>query len=332
MPSQYYKLRGVEGLNGGHLTDAGQEEQGSMTSRTRGMSLADSFNQHILGNRFQDLNRGTGVYENVPVGSQVMSDDVGRFRSFDSPIPDPGLYGPNQHSSWDTAAFSEGLPQNQWIMHQVHEPIAEEPEEDWVDIMHEDPEALEHTEEYPPEARRRPRPPRSKNAPLERRETFPLRHRTGPTTAEEPMPPHLRLQPRQPFVRPLSGVDHDALGVIYEDIKHWRLKLKNVNAAIADAQRESYNDIADGARTKGWLLVGRGLRHIPNIQLIEGRAKEDIRWDELQNQGDFTRSLAFWAVVIMIAILLGFGCKCLLEFFLVSFSPSGSLSQFSSSQ
>ena len=113
MPSQYYKLRGVEGLNGGHLTDA---EQASVSTRRRGLSLADSFNQRIVGSRFQEVNRNTTVYENVPLGSQMMVDGTGQLRPFDSLLPIPGPYGPNQHSSWDTAAFSEGLPQNQWIM------------------------------------------------------------------------------------------------------------------------------------------------------------------------------------------------------------------------
>ena len=126
---------------------------------------------------------------------------------------------------------------------------------------------------------------------------------------EEVPPPHLRLQPRQPFVRPLSGVNHDKLGEIYADINHWRWKLKVINAEIAEVQRESYNDIADGARIRGWLMVGRGLHFIPGIQLIEGRAKEDIRWDELQNEGSKTRTTTFWLVIGVIAILLGVGSE-----------------------
>ena len=118
-------------------------------------------------------------------------------------------------------------------------------------------------------------------------------------------------------MRPLSGVDHDALGVIYSDINHWRWKLKVINTEIAEVQRECYNDIADGARIKGWLMVGRGLRYLPGIQLIEGRAKEDIRWDELQYEGDWTRSMMWWLAVIMIGFMLGVGrasvlsCRCL---------------------
>ncbi len=87
----------------------------------------------------------------------------------------------------------------------------------------------------------------------------------------------------------------------------WRARLKDVNLEIADVQRECYNDIADGARVRGWLLVGRGLRFVPGVALIEGRAKEDIRWDELQNEGTLVRSLAFWSVVGTVGLLLGIG-------------------------
>ncbi len=59
---------------------------------------------------------------------------------------------------------------------------------------------------------------------------------------------------------------------------------------------------------KGWLLTGRGLRFLPGIQLIEGRAKEDVRWDVLQmGGGDAMNKVAFWTVVVVIAasLLLG---------------------------
>ena len=52
-------------------------------------------------------------------------------------------------------------------------------------------------------------------------------------------------------------------------------------------------------------MVGKGLRHIPGLQLIEGRAKEDIRWDELQNEGGFLRGLSLWTIIVMVVVLLG---------------------------
>ena len=202
------------------------------------------------------------------------------------------------------------MPQPPWLQPQGPETIAEEPDEEWHDVAQEDPEAFQNAEEYPASTRRRQRPPRNRErmgTPLEEhRETFPLRLRAVAQPADVP-PPHLRLQPRQPFVRPLSGVNHDTLGQIYADINHWRWKLKVINTEIAEVQRESYNDIADGARIKGWLMVGRGLRYLKGVELIEGRAKEDIRWDELQTHRDWTRDALYWSSVIMIGVFLAIG-------------------------
>ena len=317
MPSQYYKLRGVEGVSGGQFTDDREEAESS--SRRRGPSLSESINQRVVGSRFQEVNRDSVAYGRLPIGSQLIVGEDGRMEPApltESPLPEAAPYGPRDaHTSWDTAAFNEDLPSHQWWTHQQGDSIREEDElaelgEDWVDIMNEAPEAFQNAEEWnvnvaPP--RRRPRPPRLKPAHQtseDRRETFPLRNR-GQEQVEEQPPPHLRIQPRGPFVRPLSGLDHDDLGRIYSDINMWRVRLKVINNEIGEIQRECYNDIADGARIKGWLMVGRGLRFIPGIQLIEGRAKEDIRWDELQNEGGTLRTLAYWIIVVTVGILLG---------------------------
>lgn len=310
MPSQYYKLRSVQGVSSGQFADAEGE------ASQAGPSLTDSFNQRVVGSRFQEVNRNSVAYGRLPIGSQVMDMNGQTVPvNSDTPVPSTSLYGPNGgHTSWDTAAFSEGLHEHHWFTHhQGPAPILEEgmEEEDWVDVLSEAPEAFEHGEEYDEETlRRHPRPPRMKTDDS-RRETFPLRNKGPSSSEQEQPPPHLRLQPRQPFVRPLSGLDHNDLGDIYGDISLWRQKLKSINAEISDVQREGYNDIAEGARIKGWLMVGRGVRFVPGIQMIEGRAKEDIRWDELQNEGGSLRVISYWTIVITTAILLGVGCKSL---------------------
>ncbi|KAI0962461.1 hypothetical protein AcV7_001301 [Taiwanofungus camphoratus] len=303
MPSQYYKLRGVQGLSGGQFADV----ESDVLPPAREPSLAESFNQRVVGSRFQEVNSSSPTIAPVPMGSQVAVNKSGHLeavRVTESPMPDPGLWGPNAHASWDTAAFNDESPYIHWLPHGSQDPILEESEEDWHDVLNEDPEAFENAEEYPEDTHRRPRPPRAKNGVDAHRETFPLRNRNVNTVEDVP-PPHLRLQPRQPFVRPLSGLDHDTLSTIYADINLWRSKLKVINAEISEVQHECYNDIADGARIKGWLMIGRGLRFIPGVQLIEGRAKEDIRWDELQNEGGPLRSVAFWIIAITTAIMLG---------------------------
>jgi len=125
------------------------------------------------------------------------------------------------------------------------------------------------------------------------------------------VPPHLRVQRAPPFVRPLTGLNHDELGSVYSEIRTWRSRLKTINEDIRLAQENGYQDIADGTRVKGWLLIGRGLRFLPGIQLIEGRAKEDVRWDILQHGGnDALSQVSFWIVVVAIAVTLLLGREC----------------------
>jgi hypothetical protein len=152
-------------------------------------------------------------------------------------------------------------------------------------------------------------------APSEHRSTFPLRDRPGAEPAEggsggpaEVVPPHLRVQRAPPFVRPLTGLNHDELGDVYTEIRTWRSRLKTINEDIRLAQEHGYQDIADGTGVKGWLLTGRGLRFLPGIQLIEGRAKEDVRWDILQEGGvDALSPITFWIVIVFIAMTLLIG-------------------------
>jgi calcium permeable stress-gated cation channel len=320
MPSQYYKLRGVEGVSGGQFTDAETDELGVRRSRRREPSLTDSINQRVVGSHFQEVNRDSTAFGRLPIGSQMMLEKNGQLgpaRMTESPLPHNAPYHPQGHTSWDTAAFNDNYMVQQWWTPQSGHSMQGTPDEgllgdEWVDVLHDDPEAFQNQEDYNVDtaSRRRPRPPRAKKVGTQddRRETFPLRHR-GTEEGDVQPPPHLRVQPRAPFVRPLSGLDHDDLGDIYKDIREWRSKLKSINDEIVNMQRESYNDIADGARIKGWLLIGRGLRHLPGIQLIEGRAKEDIRWDELQNERSRLRTVMFWALVLVVGILLGIGSK-----------------------
>jgi hypothetical protein len=165
------------------------------------------------------------------------------------------------------------------------------------------------TDQYANPSRARPRPPKAGMPPASR-ETFPMRSAgKGTATNTEEDPPHLRLQAHQPFHRPITGLDHDALGAIYADIRHWRGELKAINHEIAEVQESNFQDLAEGHNVKGWILVGKGLRFLPGVEMIEGRSKEDIRWDELQRNGGIWSDIAFWIAVGVIGMLLGVGRK-----------------------
>lgn len=308
-PSQYYKLRGLKSVDGGRFTD----------SISTPISLTESIQQRIIGTRFQEVDRDSASYNGMPSGSRVRTEDSGELQQSIS-IPDPRYYRPNHgggsslESGDGTGAGTEYLSMEASLnTHGSDDP-------DWVDLAREidfgdSPGQGSRAGPAPKGPQELPPPrPRPRNGDIststDRRETFPLRNRAkDDIPVDNVQPPHLRLQPRQPFVRPDSYLNYDDLGAVYTEINQWRSRLKLINVQIAEAQQDCYADIADGARAKGWIIIGRGLRHMHGVELIEGRAKEDVRWDTLQNETTPLDSVAFWLVVAVVIILLAAGRK-----------------------
>jgi len=320
MPSSYYKIRNVEGVSGGHFTDP--EDSQSRPGRSRELSFTDTITQRVVGSRFQEVNRDSTAYGRLPIGSPVHVNETGQFvpsRSSAAQSPIIQGFGPNYDPS-SSGTYESGHYDSFFRRSEGQSRVTSELGEDWVDVLHDPPQKFGDEPDYEspagagdpdlppfPHIKSRRRPQRPVAPPSDHRETFPLRVKRGRQTDDDPLPPHLRLQQRQPFVRPMSGLDHDDLGTVYADISNWRTRLKAINVEIADAQRDSYNDIADGARIKGWLMVGKGLRYLPGIELIDGRSKEDIRWDELQHQGSAGNRTVYWTLVAFLLVLLAAG-------------------------
>ena len=322
MPSSYYKIRSPEGVSGGHFTDP--EDSQPRQGRSRELSFTDTITQRIVGSRFQEVNRDSATYGRLPIGTPIQVSETGHFvpgPSSSSVVQTPILqgFGPNYDPSSSETHESVGHHDSFFRRSEGQSRLTSELGEDWVDVLHEPPQKFGDELDYgypddpdgdvppfpPLKPRRRPQRPIA--PPSDHRETFPLRVRRGKRSLDDVLPPHLRLQQRQPFVRPMSGLDHGDLGVVYGDISNWRTRLKAINAEIADAQRDGYNDIADGARIKGWLMVGKGIRFLPGIELIDGRSKEDIRWDELQHHGSAGNRTVYWILVAFLVVLLAAG-------------------------
>lgn len=293
-PSQYYKLRGLKNVNGGRLSD----------SVNTPISLTDSFKQQS--------ERGSASYNAMPSGSHVKTEELGEPSIS---VPDPKYYGPNHGRGSFESGGGTGTG-TEYLTVESSSDIRQSLDDDWVVLRHEidfgrpsseGPAACPAPRPQEELAPRR-QPQRPLDTSSDRRETFPLRIRPkGNIPAEDVPPPHLRLQPRQPFVRPASDLNYDNLGAVYAEINQWRSRLKLINMQIAEAQQDSYADIADGAPVKGWIIIGRGLRHMHGVELIEGRAKEDVRWDTLQNETTLLDSAAFWLVMAVVNILLAAG-------------------------
>jgi hypothetical protein len=318
MPSSYYKIRNVEGVSGGQFTDP--EDSQPRTGRSRELSFTDTITQRVVGSRFQEVNRDSTTYGRLPIGSPLQVNETGQYihppaSTIQTPTPGFGPnYDPSTPETYDSGPYDSFFRKSEGQSR-----VTSELGEDWVDVLYDPPQKFgkESDDDYhtavdpdlppfpPLKPRRRPQRPIA--PPSDHRETFPLRVKRGRQSTDDPLPPHLRLQQTQPFVRPMSGLDHEDLGTVYGDISNWRTRLKAINAEIADAQRDSYNDIADGARIKGWLMVGKGIRFLPGIELIDGRSKEDIRWDELQHQGSAGNRTVYWTLVAFLCLLLAAG-------------------------
>jgi len=290
LPSPYYKLRAAHSFTNGRFADPHP-------------SFSDSVNSRVVGSRFQEI-VGKQPHRYGPVLRQEAPED--------NTIPDDASWIPptlpgsrDRVGQYNSHAMSSDFLDDNSRLHT----LSEEGSEDWVDVAGREP-----IHEMLTEPNGRGQPPRTQarkqrhgNAREASTSTFPLRKE------EEyaPPAPHLRVQPSQPFVRPKDGVDFDLLGSAYTDIQGWRQRLKAINAEIMLVQHDCYTDIADGARIKGWLMVGRGLRHIHGVQVIEGRAKEDIRWDVLQNERTIFDTIVLWSIFFVASVLLAAGRESL---------------------
>ncbi|KAJ7058112.1 hypothetical protein C8F01DRAFT_1149575 [Mycena amicta] len=301
-PSVYYKLNRVHGISGGQFGGEGAVEAGDK------QTLTERINSRLVGSRFQEVNRNSAAFGRLPLGSHVRVDQSGELGPIDEHgylrIPDPQRYGPN------------GIGDDE-----------DKDEADWVDVFREHhPQAEDSEDNGPgpssPFRRRRasgstgpasgstgpasPGATQDESQPntATKRETFPFRRRKSSAGGEDMPPPHLRLQRAQPFVRPLDGVNFSDLGTVYTDITQWRARLKAINSEISEAQTTGYEDIAGGIRIKGWLLIGRGLRFIDGIQIIQGMAKEDVRWHVLQNERGPLDTIVLWCLLGVATLLL----------------------------
>jgi hypothetical protein len=320
LPSSYYKLRRIEGVTSPPASTIGEIPSGTEPS------LSESIRQRVVGSRFREVhNRPSAVWGRLPLGTPVRPDEKGVLHPIDTPsepIPDPTRFGPNhavqeddhqEDSEWiDLMHERDVNAENSWYASAQSGP-SERPESTAVQTPGYGQQTPRDAhilvaEPHNAAAEADQRRPLIWNYPASHRSTFPMRPARYSELEPSQVPaPHVRLQSHGPFFRPVSGLAHEELGTIYTDISHWRSKLKVINEKVAEEQTNGYGDIVDGKGVKGWIVIGRNIHFLPGVEVIEGRAKEDIRWHVLQH--DSGNVAAITAICVIVVILLAIGCQ-----------------------
>lgn len=102
--------------------------------------------------------------------------------------------------------------------------------------------------------------------------------------------------------RPTSLLLPRELAKLKADVTWTRSRLQKLNARTEAAQRKKLQSSTQGDETAvGWIIVGRGVRTLPNALEILGRSKEDIIWDNLGATGSLR---TFWYKVAGITAVL----------------------------
>ncbi|KAG8742653.1 hypothetical protein FRC10_001136 [Ceratobasidium sp. 414] len=298
-PSSYYKLRNVNGITGGRMTSSND-------------SLANRISQRIIGSRFQEVTRESVSFGRLPLGSRVRVGQAGELSAV-PPTPAANItehlgFGPNhvpleEEEGWEmTAVPSEGeftrgerRAPSSWFSGTAvgtgtgtattSGPSKGASARESVLVPKSGRKASESGDEYGRQTtsdghgRQGTGDGHGRSDDGHGRPERSIRRGSGGGRRSD------SRSHRQPVIRPVSGLDHAGLALVYDGIRAWRSQLKRLNTAIVDSQQEAFTAIAEGQHVKGWLLVGRNVRHLAGVQPIEGRAKADVRWRELQEQG-----------------------------------------------
>lgn len=127
-------------------------------------------------------------------------------------------------------------------------------------------------------------------------------HPSLPDTAAMTFAAAPRFAPR---LRTLSTVSSLELANLYTTLRYKRSELKRRNAEIAELQIVARAEIAEGrGKVAGCVLVGRRVGSLPGVEKIEGKTKEDVRWELLYQGGRRRGELRFWGWIVALAVLM----------------------------
>jgi len=109
---------------------------------------------------------------------------------------------------------------------------------------------------------------------------------------------------------PLASVPPPSAGIQAERNRHeefdaeiaaCRTEFKALNSEIEILQQDAFSGISSGQAGMGWILVGKGVDWLPHAEILEGRTKEDILWENIDRPNGEKR---YWVKVALVGFVL----------------------------
>ena len=305
-PKTFYKLRPLPAVPSTsddlipQISSIGQQREVQVDDEP---SFTEAMNSRVTGTRFLEVQRNSGLFTDLPVGSDLRIGKTGQLEPKAMPAtPDTesSLMGHGLHLSPEDptghAGGSNPLDQQISRADSIRFPT---PDQNRTSV-NQNRDAGIRDPLLPPAPPPKPHRPVAYQ-PLSTGDTFrrPNERRRGNPSFVMVSEDQQILEGHQPPIRPNSGVSPLDVGSHYQAIKRFRPLLLELNRETAALQGDIYEDMAKGEGIVGFLVVGQNLRFRDGIR-VNGASREAILWQRLQRPNG--SKLAFWTVTTIITL------------------------------
>ena len=305
-PKTFYKLRPLPAVPSTSddlipkISSIGEQEEDQADQEP---SFTEAMNSRVTGTRFLEVQRNSGMFADLPVGSDLKIGKTGQLEPKampDTPDTESSLMGhglrPTPEDPTGRLGGSNPLDQQVSRADSVRFPTPDQTRPS----VSQDRDIGFRERLLPPAPPPKPHRPVAYQ-PLSTGDTFrrPSGRRPGNPSFVMVSEDQQILEGHQPPIRPHSGVSPLDVGSHYQDIKRFRPILLDLNRETAALQGDTYEDMARGEGIVGFLVVGQNL-HFHRGKLVNGTSREAILWQRLQRPNG--SRFAFWTVTSIITV------------------------------
>jgi hypothetical protein len=298
-----YGPKGAYTIEARHRANEAQD-----ATRRQSENLQDSIGRKLVGSTFTEVSHTEGrrPMSELPIGTQVTIDEFGKLvrrpvseMTALSPIADEGAMGGFSPYSGHRFSRDTGLSSSSDIS---DDGMVSHREGRASPYDFAGPSDRTHNKASNDERPGRPGAPTPEAMLWIADNAHPSRSSSSLVMVDRPFGRTFR-----PYLRPSEFTGPDEVASLYNSIRRFRSSLRRLNNEIESLQHELMEEVAEGKNITGWLLVGKGLRYLKGVEVLESPSKDGIEYDALGGRR-FGR-IAFWVATLVAGLLACGACK-----------------------